>query len=192
MGGSRQLTWEHMAHRKLRQAICSHKTKTQAHGQQINHQPCAKQDTNTQLMRILISHVFTQDMTTWKHAANEKHKLRATSQNTTHVDRSELETAHSHKKTESCHKTETQDMSAGIQTPCSNTPHTRHADESAHGSSTRETVCSHENRTCRECQGSVTKPWITLDRSDRTLTKTVILNSKIFHNIAAFAVLWIK
>ncbi len=87
MGGSRQLTWEHMAHRKLRQAICSHKTKTQAHGQQINHQPCAKQDTNTQLMRILISHVFTQDMTTWKHTANEKHKLRATPQNTTHVDR---------------------------------------------------------------------------------------------------------
>ncbi len=27
-----------------------------------------------------------------------------------------------------------------------------------------------ENRTCREYQGSVTKPWITLDRSNRTLT----------------------
>ncbi len=45
-------------------AMCSHKTKTQAHGQQTIHQPCAKQDTNTQLMRIPISHVFTQDMTT--------------------------------------------------------------------------------------------------------------------------------
>ncbi len=28
------------------------------------HQPCAKQDMNTQLMRKRISHVFTQDMTT--------------------------------------------------------------------------------------------------------------------------------
>ncbi len=42
------------------EATCSHKTKTQAYGQQTNHQPCAKQDMNTQLMRI----VFTQDMTT--------------------------------------------------------------------------------------------------------------------------------
>ncbi len=47
---------------------------------------------------------------------------------------------------------------------------TRHADERAHGSSTFEAACSHENRTWRECQGSVTKPWITLDRSDSTLT----------------------
>ncbi len=45
-------------------AMCSHKTKTQAHGQQTSHQPCAEQDTNTQLMRKLITHVFTQDMTT--------------------------------------------------------------------------------------------------------------------------------
>ncbi len=35
-------------------AMCSHKTKTQAHGRQTNHQPCAKQNINTQLMRILI------------------------------------------------------------------------------------------------------------------------------------------
>ncbi len=35
--------------------MCSHKTKTQAHGQRNkNHQPCVKQDTNTELMRILI------------------------------------------------------------------------------------------------------------------------------------------
>jgi len=45
-------------------AMCLYKTKTQAHDQQTIHQPCAKQDTNTQLMRIPISHVFTQDMTT--------------------------------------------------------------------------------------------------------------------------------
>ncbi len=42
-----------------------------------NHQPCAKQDTNMQLVRKLISRVFTQDMTTWKHTANENHKPRA-------------------------------------------------------------------------------------------------------------------
>ncbi len=47
---------------------------------------------------------------------------------------------------------------------------TRHADERAHGSSTFEATRSHETRTWREYQGSVTKPWITLDRSDRTLT----------------------
>ncbi len=38
------------------EATCSHKTKTQAHGQQTNNQPCAKPDINTQLMRKLISH----------------------------------------------------------------------------------------------------------------------------------------
>ncbi len=63
--GSRQIDMRANYTQKTRiEATCSHKTKTQAHGQQTNHQPCAKQDTNTQLMRKLISHVFTQDMTT--------------------------------------------------------------------------------------------------------------------------------
>ncbi len=70
--GSRQIDMRARGTQKTRtEATCSHKTETQAHGQQTNHQPCAKQDMNTQLMRKLISHVFTQDMTTWKHAANE-------------------------------------------------------------------------------------------------------------------------
>ncbi len=70
--GSRQIDMRaHGTQRTKTKATCSHKTKTHAHGQQTNHQPCAKQDINTQLMRKLISHVFTQDMTTWKHAANE-------------------------------------------------------------------------------------------------------------------------
>ncbi len=83
--GSRQLTWEHMAHRKLRQ------------------KPCAKQDTNTQLMRILISLVHTshdstkahrqwntqaachtaQDIT-WMHAADKNTNCMHT---TSHVDK---------------------------------------------------------------------------------------------------------
>ncbi len=54
-------------------AMGAHQTNTQAHASKTNHQPCAKQDTDTQLMRILISSVFTQDTTTWKHTANEKH-----------------------------------------------------------------------------------------------------------------------
>ncbi len=64
--GSRQIDMRAQGTQKTRtEATCSHKTKTQAHGQQTNHQPCLKQD-----------------MRTWKHAANEKHKLRATQQNT--------------------------------------------------------------------------------------------------------------
>ncbi len=65
MGGVKTIDKEHMAHNKTKtEATCSHKTKTQAHGQQTNPQPCAKQETNTQLIRKLTSHVFTQDMTT--------------------------------------------------------------------------------------------------------------------------------
>jgi len=63
--GSRQIDMRAHGTQKTRtEATCSHKTETQAHGQQTNHQPCAKQDMNTQLMRKLISHVFTQDRNT--------------------------------------------------------------------------------------------------------------------------------
>ncbi len=61
--------------------MCSHETKTQAHGQQIKspamcktgHEHAANENTHKPL-----------DMTTWKHAANEKHKLRATQHKTEH------------------------------------------------------------------------------------------------------------
>ncbi len=77
--GSRHIVMRAHGTQKTRtEATCSHETKTRAHGQQTIHQPCAIQDTNTQLMRKLITHVSTQDMTTWKHAANEIYKLRAT------------------------------------------------------------------------------------------------------------------
>ncbi len=63
--GSRQIDIRaHGTQKTKTKAMCSHETKTQEHGQQTNHQPCAKQDMNTQLMKKLISHVFTQDMTT--------------------------------------------------------------------------------------------------------------------------------
>ncbi len=52
--GSRQIDMRaHGTQKTKTKAMCSHKTKTQAHGQQTNHQPCAKQDTNMQLMRKL-------------------------------------------------------------------------------------------------------------------------------------------
>jgi len=49
-----------------------------------NHQPCAhtKRDMNTQLMKTLISHVFTQNITTWKDTACVNHKLCATQHKT--------------------------------------------------------------------------------------------------------------
>ncbi len=50
--GSRQIDMRARGTQKTRtEATCSHKTKTQAHGQQTNHKSCAKQDMNTQLMR---------------------------------------------------------------------------------------------------------------------------------------------
>ncbi len=159
-------------------AMCSNKTKTQAHGQQ-NKSPAA---------RILISRVFTQDMTTWKHAANEIHELRATP-HTTHVDKRARGRANSSRTLTQWDRT----LSTSIRTPTQNRnsrhecrdPNTmlqhktRHADERAHGSSTLEAARSHENRTWRECQGSVTKPWIALDRSDRTLTIPCLLYATI-------------
>ncbi len=47
---------------------------------------------------------------------------------------------------------------------------TRHADKRAHSWCTLKAARSLENTTLWECQGFVTKPWITLDQSDSTLT----------------------
>ncbi len=170
--GSRQIDMRARGTQKTRtEATCSHKTKTQAHGQQTNHQPCAKQDMNMQLMRKLISHVFTQDMTTWKHAANEytscvPHSTRyninaAADRNTncvqhnkTHVDKSAQCRANSRPRTHNDRK-----WSASVRTPSRdrNWRHecrdpntmlqheTRHADERARDSSTLEAARSHEN-----------------------------------------------
>ncbi len=57
-------------------AMCSNKTKTQAHGQKNNHQPCAKQDKNMQLMRISqpIKTRTARNNTRWQ----EKHKTEDT------------------------------------------------------------------------------------------------------------------
>ncbi len=185
--GSRQFTWEHIEHRKLRQKPCAHTKQKHKHlASKTNHQPCAKQDTNTQLLRKLISSVFTQDMTTWKHAADKN--VNCMQQHKTCGQKSarpsKLKTAHSHNKTEHGvrvseprHETETQDTS---QDPNTMVQHkTRHTNERAHGSSTLKATHSHKNRTRRECQGSVTKSWITLDWSDRTLRES----TQLYYNV---------
>ncbi len=149
---SRQIDWTAHDTQKTKTKPCAHTNQKHKHiASKTNHQPCAKQDTNTQLMRILISHVFTQVIMTTKHPTHEKHKLHATQHKTYHqctqpiktgtasttpqntrgqksAPPSELEPTHSHNETEHRarvseprHETETQDMSAGIRTPCSNT-----------------------------------------------------------------------
>ncbi len=117
--GSRQIDMRAHGTQKTRtEATCSHKTETQAHGQQTNHQPCAKQDMNRQLMRKLISHMFTQDMTTWKHAANEytscvPHSTRYNMKTRTLTQRDRTWSV----SVRTPSRNETQDMSAGIRTP---------------------------------------------------------------------------
>ncbi len=141
-----------MAHRKLREKSCASKT---------NHQPCAKQCPNTQLMRILISHVFTQDTTTRKHTATGKTQAACHTEQditwmyasnktrtacNTHgqksVQPSELETARSRNEPEhgarvSEPRHETRNSRHECREPNTTLQHeTRHTDERVHGSST--------------------------------------------------------
>ncbi len=132
--GSRQIDMRARGTQKTRtEATCSHKTETQAHGQQTNHQPCAKQDMNTQLMRKLISHVFTQDRNTSTkyNKCTQPIETRTACNTTKHTwtrvrgaertrDLAHTMTENGARVSEPRHVTETQDMSAGIQTPRSN------------------------------------------------------------------------
>ncbi len=100
--------------------------------------------------------------------------------NKTHVDKSARCRANSRPRThtmtengarvsEPRHVTKTQDMSAGIQTPRSNIKQGMQTRERATRAHSKPRAHM-KTRTGWEYQGSVTKPWITLDRSDRTLT----------------------
>ncbi len=127
--GSRQIDMRARGTQKTRtEATCSHKTETQAHGQQTNHQPCAKQDMNTQLMRKLISQCSHK---TWQHESTQPIETRTACNTTKHTwtrvcgaertrDRAHTMTENGARVSEPRHVTETQDMSAGIQTPRSN------------------------------------------------------------------------
>ncbi len=103
--------------------------------------------------------------------------------NKTHVDKSARCRANSRPRThtmtengarvsEPRHVTKTQDMSAGIQTPRSNMKQGTQTRERATRAHSKPRAHM-KTRTGWEYQGSVTKPWITLDRSDRTLTITL-------------------
>ncbi len=189
-----------MAHIKQRQKPCAHTKQKHKHmASKTNHQPCAKQDTNTQLMRILIRPVFTQDMTSWKqqpmktqatcHTAQDITWINAADKNQTacnttkhntrgqkSVRPSELETPRSHNETEHgarvskpSHETETQDMSAGIRTLHSNMKQgtqTRESTARAHSKPHAHTKTGHYGSVRALSQNL----WMTLDRSDRTLT----------------------
>ncbi len=151
-----------------------------------------------------------------KHTVHEIHKLRATAQditwmhaadrntncvqhNKTHVDRracgrgnSRPPHSHNDRKRSASVRTPTRNRNSRHECRDPNTTlqhETRYADERAHGSSTLEAVHSHKNRTWREYQGSVTKLWITLDQTDRTLTDYVcfcIDNDTRFHSLFVF------
>ncbi len=55
--GSRQIDMRAHGTQKTKTKPCAHTKQKHKHmASKSNHQPCAKQDTNTQLMRILISH----------------------------------------------------------------------------------------------------------------------------------------
>ncbi len=158
-------------------AMCSHKTKTQAHGQQnkspamckTGHEYTANE--NTHKPRVHTRHDNMNAHSQWKtrtvcnntrwqekHAA--EHKPCAT-QNTTHVDRRAHGRANSRP-----HAHTRQNMEGECYNP--DTKLKTRVPGSEHYAPTRNKA-----RRWRECQGSVTKPWITLDRSDRTLTLTL-------------------
>ncbi len=123
---------------------------------------------------------------TWQHESTQPmNNMNCVQHNETHVDRRACGRANSRPHT----PTKRQNMECECPNPDTNR-NSRHecrdpnttlqhettwlsqvnSNERAYGSSTLEATRSHENRTWREYQGSVTKPWITLDRSDRTLT----------------------
>ncbi len=164
MGGvnSRQIDMRAHGTQKTKTKPCTHTNQKHKHmASKTNHQPCAKQDTNTQLMRILISHMFTQDMTTWMHAADKntncvqhhKHmwdrRIRswANSRLPTHTTRQNTE------RTEPRHETETQDRMLGSEhhAPTRNKAHRR---ESARLEHTRSRAL-----TYKQDMTEVTEPW---------------------------------
>ncbi len=179
--GSRQLTWEHMASKTKSPAKC--KTGHEHAANENTHKPhvCTRHDNiKAHSQRNTQAACHTAQDITWMHSAD---KTWTACNNTKHntcgqksARPSEHKTAHSHNKTErgaQVFKPPSRNRNSRheCQDPNTTLQHeTRHADKRAHGSSTLEAARSHETRTRRECQGSVTKPWITLDRSDRTQT----------------------
>ncbi len=177
---------------KLRQKPCAHtkntstwpankspamcKTGHEHAANEKTYKPCSHKTWRSQWNTQAACHI-AQDIT-WMHAADKN--TNCVQHNKTHVDRRACGQKNSRPHT----PTKRQNMERECPNPDTNRNsrhecrdpntmlqhETRYANERAHGSSTLEAARSHENRTWREYQGSVTKPWITLDWSDRTLT----------------------
>ncbi len=189
MGGVKTIDMRaHGTQKTKTKAMCSHKTKTQAHGQQnkspamckTGHEHAANE--NTHKLRVHTRHddikarsqwntwaaCHTAQDITWMHAADKNTDCVQHHTHTTHVDKRARGRANSSRTLTQWDRT----WSASVRTPTRNRnsrhecrdPNTtlqhktRHADKGARGSSTLEAAHSHKNRTWRECQGSVTKP----------------------------------
>ncbi len=194
--GSRQLTWEHTAHRNYDKShVLTQNKNTSTWPAKQNHSPCAKRDMNTQLIRRLINHVFTQNMTNvkahsqWKTQAachTEKDQIRESKMNA-HGQRS----ARPERIRDPTLPQQDQTWSVSVRTPTRNQNwawnKTRVSGSEHHAptwtrarrqESTLEAALSPENKTRRESHKTMNK----LARSDRTLiiwlkntVKTVIL-----------------
>ncbi len=152
MGGVKTIDMRaHDTQKTKTKAMCSHKTKTQAHGQQskspamckTGHEHAANE--NTHKPRVHTRHDNMKARSQWKtraacHTAQDITWMHAADKNTncvqhhtqhtwtreraaerTRAARSHNETEHGARVSEPRHETETQDMSAGIRTPRSNT-----------------------------------------------------------------------
>ncbi len=193
--GSRQLTWEHMAHRKLRQKPCAHTKQKHKHMAsktnspamcKTGHEHAANEKTHKPLVHTRHDNMkacsqwntqaacHTPQDTTWIHGANkattkhtwtEEHAAERTRDRTLTWDRTHSQVS------EPWHETKTQDMSAGIWTPCSNTKQgtqTRQSTPRARSKLHAHVKTGHDGSVRALSQN----PWMTPDRSDRTLTDT--------------------
>ncbi len=184
----------------------SHKTKTQAHGQQnkspamckTGHKHAANE--NTHKPRVHTRHenmkarsswktqatCHTAQDITWKHAADKN--TNCVQHHKTHVDRrirsrtnSRLHThttRQNTERTEPRHETETQDSVPGSEHHAPTRNETRHADERAHGLNTLEAVHSHSKRTWPK--------WQNLDKLSMWQIKPWILEN-YYNNIITYS-----
>ncbi len=179
---------------KLRQKPCAHTKNTSTWPAnkspamcKTGHEHAANEKTHKPRSHKTWQHESTQPMKytscvphSTRHNMTARTNTNCVQHNKTHVDRRACGRANSRPHT----PTKRQNMERKCPNPDTNRNsrhecwdpnttlqhQTRYANERAYASSTLEAARSHENRTWREYQGSVTKPWITLDRSDRTLT----------------------
>ncbi len=174
MSGVKTNWREHMAHRKLGQKPC-------AHIKQKHKHMASKQFTSHVQNKTRTCHT-AQDIT-WMHTADKN--TNCVQHNKTHVDRRACGRANSRPHTH----TKRQNVERECPNPDTKPKLKTWVPGSEHHAPTwnkvrrRESALTHENRTWREYQGSVTKPWITLDRSDRTLTIYVAIHQLKYLNI---------